>query len=223
MNRAVTAGLRHSHRNARFKPHLKLLHSLWQCQILDILSKARDRTHVLMDTTSQVLNLLNTRETLLCLNLRQTLKIKQFKQESNVPDSELFVYFSVRGRHCKLKQKDNVILFYYLEIIIYDDNNFSFIKDTLMKYFYHPLQITQKSSSLVNKSKEEKYLCVCFCKKFLPLRPILVWKFHGLLKCYLSTRSDQPVPLQHIYISNSAGVQLQQPGSALSEGEGQSR
>ena len=32
-----------------------LYHSSWQCQILDPLSKARDRTHILMDT-SRVLN-----------------------------------------------------------------------------------------------------------------------------------------------------------------------
>jgi len=30
-------------------------HSLWKCQILNPLSKARDRTHILMDT-SQILN-----------------------------------------------------------------------------------------------------------------------------------------------------------------------
>ena len=28
-----------------------LHHSLWQCQILDPLSEARDRTHILMDTS----------------------------------------------------------------------------------------------------------------------------------------------------------------------------
>ena len=47
--RAVAAGLCHSHSNARNKPHL------WptpqQCQILNPLYKARDRTCVLMDPT----------------------------------------------------------------------------------------------------------------------------------------------------------------------------
>ena len=35
-----------------------LHHCLWQCQILNPLSKARDQTHILMDT-SQILNLLS--------------------------------------------------------------------------------------------------------------------------------------------------------------------
>ena len=51
---AAAAGLCHSHLSCICSIH----HSLWQCQILNPLSKARDRTHILM-ATSQVLNLLN--------------------------------------------------------------------------------------------------------------------------------------------------------------------
>ena len=48
--------------NARSEPHLHIcnLHfSLWQRQVLNPPSRARDRTHILMDA-SQVLNLLST-------------------------------------------------------------------------------------------------------------------------------------------------------------------
>ena len=48
---AAAAGLRHSHSNTNpslvYDPH----HSVRQCWILNPLCKARDRTHVLMDTT----------------------------------------------------------------------------------------------------------------------------------------------------------------------------
>ena len=51
---AVAAGLHHSHSKARSKPCLRvcdLHHSLPQCRIFNPLSKARDRTCVLMDTS----------------------------------------------------------------------------------------------------------------------------------------------------------------------------
>ena len=44
---AIAAGLRHSHSNAGSKLVFDL-HSSWQRQILNPLSKARDRTHTLM-------------------------------------------------------------------------------------------------------------------------------------------------------------------------------
>ena len=47
---AVAASLYHSHRNARSKMWLWPIHSSWQYWILNLLSKARDRTYVLMDT-----------------------------------------------------------------------------------------------------------------------------------------------------------------------------
>ena len=47
---AVAAGLRHSHGNTRSKPHLKPIpqHTAVP-DLLNLLSEARDRTHVLMD------------------------------------------------------------------------------------------------------------------------------------------------------------------------------
>ena len=45
--RVAAASLLHSHCNASSEPH----HSSWQCQILNSLSEARDRTHILMDTS----------------------------------------------------------------------------------------------------------------------------------------------------------------------------
>ena len=48
---ATAAGLCHSHSNARSEPHLPLHHSSWQCQILNPLSQARDRTLILMDAS----------------------------------------------------------------------------------------------------------------------------------------------------------------------------
>ena len=47
--RAAAASLHHSHSNARDKP--RLLTSSWQHQILNPLSKARDWTCILMDTS----------------------------------------------------------------------------------------------------------------------------------------------------------------------------
>ena len=49
--RAVVAGLYHSHSNAGSKPHLRRTPHSEQCQILNPLSEARDRTYVLMDTS----------------------------------------------------------------------------------------------------------------------------------------------------------------------------
>ena len=43
--RATAAGLHHSHSNGN------LHHSSWQCWFLNPLSKARDQTHILMDTS----------------------------------------------------------------------------------------------------------------------------------------------------------------------------
>ena len=43
--RAAAAGLHHNHGNTRSEPHL------WQCHILKPLSRARNRTHILMDTS----------------------------------------------------------------------------------------------------------------------------------------------------------------------------
>ena len=48
---AAAAGPCHSHSNTRSKPHLQSTHSLWQHGILNPLSKARDWTHSLMDTS----------------------------------------------------------------------------------------------------------------------------------------------------------------------------
>ena len=54
--RAAAAGLCHSHwGNTGSELHLQTTRSLWQCQIFNPLSEARDQTHILMDT-SQVLN-----------------------------------------------------------------------------------------------------------------------------------------------------------------------
>ena len=47
----VTAGLHHSHSNARSELHMDLCHSLWQLWILNPLSGARDGTHILVDTS----------------------------------------------------------------------------------------------------------------------------------------------------------------------------
>ena len=55
---AAAASLHHYHSNARSKGICDLCHSLWQGRILNPLGKARDQTHILMDT-SQVLNLLS--------------------------------------------------------------------------------------------------------------------------------------------------------------------
>ena len=55
---ATAASLHHSHNNVVSQLHLwlyDLSHSLWQHWILNPLSEARNRTHILMDT-SQVLN-----------------------------------------------------------------------------------------------------------------------------------------------------------------------
>ena len=46
--KATAAVLRYSHSNTESKLHHMLHHSSWQCQILNQLSKARDRTHNLM-------------------------------------------------------------------------------------------------------------------------------------------------------------------------------
>ena len=46
--RAVAPGLRHSHSNTRFKLHLQPTPSSQQCLILNLLSKARDQTHILI-------------------------------------------------------------------------------------------------------------------------------------------------------------------------------
>ena len=48
----LNAGLRHSHCNARSRLHLRPMRWLQKRQILNPLSKARDRTHILMETTS---------------------------------------------------------------------------------------------------------------------------------------------------------------------------
>ena len=45
----VVTGLHHSHSIMESEPHLRLHHSSWQCQILNPLSKARDRTCIFMD------------------------------------------------------------------------------------------------------------------------------------------------------------------------------
>ena len=47
--RAVAAGLHHSHSNTRSEL-CDLHHSSWQCWVLNLLSEARDWTHILMDT-----------------------------------------------------------------------------------------------------------------------------------------------------------------------------
>ena len=51
---AAAASLCHSHSHARSATYAR---SLWQCQILNLLSEARHGTRILMDT-SQILNLL---------------------------------------------------------------------------------------------------------------------------------------------------------------------
>ena len=48
---AVAAGLPHSHSNAPSEPVWDLHHNSQQCQILNPLSGARDRTCVLMDAS----------------------------------------------------------------------------------------------------------------------------------------------------------------------------
>ena len=48
--KAAAAGLYHSHSNLVSKPRLQLYHSLWQHRVLNSLSKASDRTCILMDT-----------------------------------------------------------------------------------------------------------------------------------------------------------------------------
>ena len=57
--RAEAAGLFHSHSNTDPSCICNLHHSSQQGQILNPLSEARDRTHILMMRTSQVLNLLS--------------------------------------------------------------------------------------------------------------------------------------------------------------------
>ena len=52
---AAAVGRRDSHSNTGSEHHLQLPCSLWPCQILNLLSEARDRTCILMDT-SWVLN-----------------------------------------------------------------------------------------------------------------------------------------------------------------------
>ena len=49
--RAAAAGLCHSHSNAGSELVYNLHHSSWQCQILNPLSQARDRTCILMDVS----------------------------------------------------------------------------------------------------------------------------------------------------------------------------
>ena len=49
--RAVAAGLHQSHSNARGSLVLNLHHSLGQLWIINPLSRARDQTHMLMDTS----------------------------------------------------------------------------------------------------------------------------------------------------------------------------
>ena len=46
---AIAVGLHHSHGNSGSRPHLRLYHSSRQHQILKTLSKARERTHILVD------------------------------------------------------------------------------------------------------------------------------------------------------------------------------
>ena len=48
---AVAASLHHSHNNVGPEPHLQYTPQPWQCWILKPRSKARDRTHILMDTS----------------------------------------------------------------------------------------------------------------------------------------------------------------------------
>ena len=48
---ATAVSLHHSHSNVGSKPCLTLCHSSWQCWILNPLSKPRDQTQVLMDTS----------------------------------------------------------------------------------------------------------------------------------------------------------------------------
>ena len=48
----TVAGQHHSHGNTRSKPHLRPVPQLWQCWILNPLSKARDWTHILVDSMS---------------------------------------------------------------------------------------------------------------------------------------------------------------------------
>ena len=48
---AVASSLCHSHSNIESKPHLYLHHSSQQGQILNPLSEARDRTHILVHTS----------------------------------------------------------------------------------------------------------------------------------------------------------------------------
>ena len=62
---AIAAGLYHSHSHVRSKPHLRptpQLHSSWQRQVLNPLSKARDQTRNLM-VTSQISFCCTTMET----------------------------------------------------------------------------------------------------------------------------------------------------------------
>ena len=47
---AAAAGLRHSH--TRSEPHLQPTSHLWPCWILNLLRKARDQHHILVDTVS---------------------------------------------------------------------------------------------------------------------------------------------------------------------------
>ena len=49
--RAIAAGLHQSPRNSGSKPCQPHTPSSWQCQIPDPLSKARNQTHILMDTS----------------------------------------------------------------------------------------------------------------------------------------------------------------------------
>ena len=88
--RATAASLHHSHRNAGSDPHrIQLHHSSWQCQIPNPLSKARDRTHILLDTS---------RSHFLCATTQQELPIwflKAWKSTQPFPQPFLFLENSV--------------------------------------------------------------------------------------------------------------------------------
>ena len=64
--RATAAGLYHSHSNTRSKPCPQPTPKVMKCQILNLLSKSKNRTHVLMDT-SRVCKLLGHNRSSACL------------------------------------------------------------------------------------------------------------------------------------------------------------